>query len=716
MESDAGIDAHRRSVGVRVCAMAALTAVLSLGPPLSAGAGEDTTITVDSPAVGAWVGRAFDVTGSVTGDGSLRGRQPIPMRVYVNGQAAQLSRGRYRTTIRPRADGPLQVLAEYTKVYPNGGRLATASRTVTVQVDATKPVVRWTLPAGRTAEVTAGPNLLRGEVLEKNLRDLRVNGIGVEVDPAGRFTTCVLAGAGETRAVEVVASDHAGNVGRTTVTLVGSGAAAATTDAVDPGAVASATLESTRTAAEATLVRELERQAADAEDQRNLRHRDRVFTALLRVAPDHVGARAALGFRRDAESGAWIPPTEGRAATDGAPAALPAANDRLLRALGAYRDAMLAAVTRLPELPDAAYSAVIEELVGLLPDDRAVREARGDVQRDGQWMMAETSSAITVRRRFGEVIAEAERAAAAEIVPVETLPKAFEGEGFQFRLHPVFAWTGQPWARDSLRLAVLGSHLSLEIARTLRASEAEEGDVDAEPDRDARRSARPALPQETLIFPTRALARRWLLSNPKRLSADDFRHFAEFGAIVTHDGTYVVYFGAEPFRRTSVLARTVRMGVWTAVAQLAADRAWFIEGLTRRIAHQITDLPLTEAASAEDTMLPAEDTEEPPLPESPRDWMRAAASLLASGGRERVARVLTVRLNAMGPSDLLVSYALAAYLIEGRPDAAKQFVAAAYESDDAATIVRKGLGWDLGALNARLRRWLAEQDTLPSGR
>jgi hypothetical protein len=87
--------------------------------------------------------------------------------------------------------------------------------------------------------------------------------------------------------------------------------------------------------------------------------------------------------------------------------------------------------------------------------------------------------------------------------------------------------------------------------------------------------------------------------------------------------------------------------------------------------------------------------------------MPAAASVLARNPVRRVRSLLTMNLNAMRSGDLLVAYALAQYLFEGRFESLPSFLAAAGE-DDPDGACRTGLGVDAEALAWRLRRFAME--------
>ena len=65
-------------------------------------------------------------------------------------------------------------------------------------------------------------------------------------------------------------------------------------------------------------------------------------------------------------------------------------------------------------------------------------------------------------------------------------------------------------------------------------------------------------------------------------------------------------------------------------------------------------------------------------------------------------------VNSMGPDDLLASYLLARFLIEGRPKVVHALLADVGAGKTADQWCGRHLGWSVHELDKRLRRWVAE--------
>jgi hypothetical protein len=110
----------------------------------------------------------------------------------------------------------------------------------------------------------------------------------------------------------------------------------------------------------------------------------------------------------------------------------------------------------------------------------------------------------------------------------------------------------------------------------------------------------------------------------------------------------------------------------------------------------------------------------PRLEDSNSDWLVIAHAYDRAGRLPRLAESMAVPLNQLQKQDLLLAYCMARYLVEGLPDHVREFLrVAAHESDEKSVVglqaaAERVLEMPLPALDARLRRWVAEMVRLGS--
>jgi len=89
--------------------------------------------------------------------------------------------------------------------------------------------------------------------------------------------------------------------------------------------------------------------------------------------------------------------------------------------------------------------------------------------------------------------------------------------------------------------------------------------------------------------------------------------------------------------------------------------------------------------------------------------MNEALQTLTRDPAPDIAKVLETDLPAMGVDDMLISYALAAYLVEGRPEAVSVVLQGVGAGTKSAEVLQTALGLSMPELQARLIQWLKER-------
>lgn len=434
--------------------------------------------------------------------------------------------------------------------------------------------------------------------------------------------------------------------------------------------------------AEKAAVSRLEAVASWCDGQRLFGARDRVFERVLRLAPDHARARAVLKWTRDRAGAPWVRKAPYARPADWNKGLLPQVATRVADALAPLRAAGLA-VADAEDLPLHRKEAALDLLADLLPEDAALHERRGDVRDGDRWVLPETAEARTVRARLRDVA----EAAARSVDPSATRDRTSAwASAYRTAAIAVGSTDRADHAFGVLRAAVVARA----VARAALGVPAD----------------RPADLKRLYTVTTREEAYDVVAKN----TADPAASLAKaklLGAIYLGPDAFLAYQDRPDVRRMACARAVVNEEVH---ARFSGGESGFVsEGLGQRLAFLALGEHGVPFVTVEGTDVPGADPDdEDPLPAEPGAWLLRAARLLERDGERRLAGVLTARLNAMTPGNVLVAYALAAYLLEGRAADLGGFVLQLQTAGDAAKAVEDGLAGDVGSLVRRVRRFCLE--------
>jgi hypothetical protein len=448
-------------------------------------------------------------------------------------------------------------------------------------------------------------------------------------------------------------------------------------------AAAEGTLDGRLAEARDAYVKALERAASWASENQVLLERDATYALILRVAPDHARARAGLKYVREAKGGRWrqkdyVAPknwNKGLVAT---------AQKKRAEAFAPYRDAVLAALEDGAGPKPGKKAEVLEGLIDLAPDDPALREPRGDVERDGHWYLPETIDGIARREAFRAL----KKRVRAELPEPAADPAGKNWPG-ALTTGPFTVWSTKA---DEVRPYVV-------LMET------------------AHRFLKGALPGEVkekvgmryILVQDRDTARKWLSEQGPEY-ADARRDVEHYGSIHLPTGSVLCYLKDPQWRRISCLRQVVSR-IFDHSSRGDRDRGWILEGLEQRLCWHIDAAHGNPFGQTGHSDGPREDAGEG-MPDTEADWIGAAARALTEDPVPRFRMLLTRRLNAMEVPDSLAAYALGAFLLEGRPESLGPLVKASMTMDDADKQAEAAFGVDATTLAWRVRRFAMETASL----
>ena len=429
----------------------------------------------------------------------------------------------------------------------------------------------------------------------------------------------------------------------------------------------------------------MERVAAWCHESQVFAERDRVYETILVLAPDHARSRSVLKYTRPKKDGPWeqggyMPPKNWNKGL------VPEAAKRLDTVLATYRDAVQDALAEAGDrVPTGRGSALLEELVDLLPDDPVLRRSRGDVEHEGRWLLTETVEGIARRKALRAILARAE----ANVPPVRPDPIAAQKSWRSGLIGAHFAAYGhvdEAECRALVQQMEAGHAFLLDV---LGASGVAPG------------------PKRVLLMENAKAARDWLFAQEGAEYAEAKRVFPHVTALWLPSGTNLRFHPDPAVRRVGALRQVIDAAI-EARTEGDRERGWITEGLGQRLTWHVTGRHGPAMVSFGQTESGADRNVEDVLPNPEREWLTAAARVLQANPVPRVEAVLTMRLNAMRVDDVLVAYALGAFLLEGRAESLAPFLKASLTLDSADRQCLDVFGVDAATLAWRLRRWTLE--------
>jgi len=417
---------------------------------------------------------------------------------------------------------------------------------------------------------------------------------------------------------------------------------------------------------------------------------DRLAHAILEIDGDHAAARKTLKFHRRREG--WAQSRSYRTprnhAKDVHEQEYP---ERLAALLDPYKARLFRRLERDgPLLLPGTRERTLRKLLLLEPDDVALRTVLGERQLDGRWVLAETATAAELRRAVptlaGEALAEVRRP---ELDVVTREERALD-----------LRWRA---ALKTPGVRVMGTTPRKEVDETARVAEAARGLfqrvfkrdqahrsgytiflLQGSGEREALLRGMPGIPQVTQDL-LRQAGGGWL-GAPNQLAEWD----------------------ADPARRLDGAARQTMGTLLMDGYGIDARHGWAWEGIGLYLVYHMTGTRLTYFFGRAGSSSTRKTTLWPRLQAPATHWLQEARSLLAQDHAPSLEFLLGRDVDTMRDEDILVSYALAAYLLEGRPDDASVILRRIGAGEHPVAVFERVTGASLPQLELRLRRWLDE--------
>jgi len=466
---------------------------------------------------------------------------------------------------------------------------------------------------------------------------------------------------------------------------------AVATPALEASSGRAQSLETERQEAVAVLIGSLEELVDWSTKNKLFAERDKIFEQILAFDPDNFRAHKGLGHSR-LRDGTWVPEEDRKEPKNYNPSALADLAAERTRLTQDFRDRMLGILLRYEgELGPARREDIYYQILSVRPDDKDIRATLGEVLLDGNWVLGESA---TAKQRRAELKAAVKDSLASVSKPQELLPSRADSD------------LGVAWKTllrtDNVRVVSTGDHD--EAMRVLQAAEAARGLFNI-----AFGVVVPYPADYTIYLLVHEKEQLAFLSAHPAVDEEGKAFFLSLQGCELPGLADCVYWNADPAARLDGTTRHTISRLLGTSFGLTTEHGWAYEGLGLYLTREIVGTRLTWYVQPGSDPSEYQKSLRARLLATKTNWMNEAFEILGSERRPDLERVLTRNVNGMKVEDLLVSYALAAYLIEGRPDQVAPLLRRIGGGVAPGMAIRQVLGMDIDQLTERLQRWLGER-------
>ncbi len=446
-------------------------------------------------------------------------------------------------------------------------------------------------------------------------------------------------------------------------------------------------VEAERLAARAALADRLNRLATWCNDKELFIERDRIWRKVLEIAPDDATARKGLRYARNVD-GSWKEPPP-RDLKNIGKKFLEELPKRESEAFAPYGDTLLA-LAKAPERSAPEREGLLAEIRTIAPDHAGLHELLGNVKLGDTWVLPETATAKTRRaelralvKKLVEFGAPVQPDVASDQEKALGVPWKSVVQGENVRVlstgpeDEALALAKSCEGAGELLLFALGTPVRYPGAYTLYVVA---GDGEKE------------------VF----------LKNLPGIKDDEIERLTGLEGTGIPRSSNVALFGKDPLRRRDAAVRHTIANMLALTLGITDKTAWAWEGIGQYLTRELVGTRLTWFVSENADPAAANLRGKLMTPES--NWIQEAFTLLSTGTATPLEELMLRDLDRLDVAGALTGYALVAYLLEGQPTVALDFVTRCAKAEETpATITKETVQMTPAELQERLVRWLSER-------
>jgi hypothetical protein len=192
---------------------------------------------------------------------------------------------------------------------------------------------------------------------------------------------------------------------------------------------------------------------------------------------------------------------------------------------------------------------------------------------------------------------------------------------------------------------------------------------------------------------------------------DEYRAFLQnLGGSGIQGSRDFAFWSGDAQRRADGIVRIALGWMFQGGFGFSVESGWAYEGFGLYLTRLIVRTRLTWTAQAESDLISERDFKLPSrlLPEY-ANWMEQALRLWNAERVPDFGELMRKNVNQLSAEDVLVSYALAAYLLEGQPEKIDRLLRVTGSAMPLEEQVERAFSWDLETFRDRAGRWLSER-------
>ena len=437
------------------------------------------------------------------------------------------------------------------------------------------------------------------------------------------------------------------------------------------------------------LIKRLERHASWCRGRKVFGEYAKTLRLILEVDPQNKTALKGLGYKK--RGGEWLPPKVEKTFNNRNEKALAEVPERLEQAIRPLVDCKERWV-REGELNKDDRCLALADILRVDPSNAFVAKAGVDVRAAAAQVLPETVVAKDRREALKALVVEG----------FKNAPESFEGELLDADEALGVEWLG---VVESPSMRVVYATTFEEADRLLHALHATESLF-----RELFPKRR-GLPMGLTVYLMETETQKALfLENHPRVTDKNRDYLAQLGGSGIQGSNDFAFWSGDEQRRADGIVRIALGWMFIGGFGFSVETGWAYEGLGLYLTRALVRTRLNWTAQADPSVTPTEDFKlRTRLLLAETNWMEEARLMWTAGRAPDLEELLRKNVNELSTEDILASYVLAAYLLEGQPEKADHFLRLSGTKMPIKEQIERAFGWDPETLCERAGRWLSER-------